>query len=82
MPVDLTWKYDIRDFVTLSRKNGNVFVGQSYSQLIADPTTGFETLTLNKDNRNGGNIDFCHQEESRRFILLRELHASNQLCIW
>jgi hypothetical protein len=54
-------KNDIGGFVTPSRKNGNVYVGQLYFQSIANPATGFESAALNKDNRNGGNIDFCYK---------------------
>lgn len=54
-------KYDIGGFVTPSRKNGNLYIGQLYFQLIANPVTGFESLSINKDNRNGGNVDFTYK---------------------
>jgi hypothetical protein len=54
-------RYDIGGFVTPSRKNANLYVGQLYFQLIANPATGFESMTVNKDNRNGGNVDFCYK---------------------
>jgi hypothetical protein len=54
-------KYDIAGFVTPSRINDYLYIGQLYFQLVANPLTGFETPTVNRDNRNGGNVDFCYK---------------------
>ena len=54
-------KYDVGNFVTPSRKSPNLFIGQAYFQLITNPFTGFESVTINKDNRFGGNVDFTYK---------------------
>ena len=48
-------------FITPSRKNGDVYSGQLYNQLIVNPATGFESLESYKDNRSFGSVDFCYK---------------------
>ncbi|MEP7377320.1 MAG: hypothetical protein ABI675_28210 [Chitinophagaceae bacterium] len=48
-------------FITPSRKNGNVYSGQLYNQLIVNPETGFESLESSKDNRSFGSVDFLYK---------------------
>jgi hypothetical protein len=50
-------------------------VGQLYFQFIANPATGFETPTVNRDNRNGGNIDFCYKPGKDLTVYFTELSS-------
>ena len=65
-------KFTRGTFVAPSRKNGNVYSGQLYIQLIVYPVTGFESLESYKDNRNFGNVDFCYKPGKDQTIYFTE----------
>lgn len=48
-------------FIARSRKNDYVFSALLYSQLVANPVTGYLSQKTNFDNRFNGNADFCYQ---------------------
>jgi hypothetical protein len=59
-------------FISPSRKNGNVYSGQLYNQLIVNPETGFESEESFKDNRNFGNVDFSYKPGRDQTIYFTE----------
>ena len=59
-------------FNTPSRKNGNVYSGQLYNQLIVNPDTGVESLESFKDNRSFGSVDFVYKPGRESSIYFAE----------
>jgi hypothetical protein len=64
--------YDIPNFVTPSRQNDNLYIGQLYSQFIKKLSTGFESLTINKNSGDAGNVDFCYKPGKELSIYFTE----------